>query len=91
MRAIGIRALRQRASAILQQVGRGETFEVTDRGRPVARIVPLGSESVLEQLRAAGDVSHVTGSLDDLPAPPRRPPGTPSASETLARRRADER
>jgi prevent-host-death family protein len=91
MKAIGIRELRQRASAVLRQVANGETFEVTDRGRAVARLGPPGNESVVEQLRGAGDVSDVTGSLDELGPPPRRPPGTPPVSEILARRRADER
>ncbi len=91
MKTIGIRALRQRASAVLRQVANGETFEVTDRGRPVARLIPTGTASFLEMLRGAGDVSEVTGSLDELAPPPRRPPGTPRVSDILARRRADER
>lgn len=91
MKTIGIRQLRQNASAVVRQVANGETFEVTDRGRPVARLVPPGEESVLEQLRASGDVSVVTGSFDDLPAPPRRAPGAPALSRLLAQRRADER
>jgi len=91
MGTIGIRQLRQNASAVLRQVANGETFEVTDRGRTVARLVPSGEDSPLERLRAAGDVSIASGSLDDLPPPPRRAPGTPSLSAILEQRRANER
>ncbi len=41
MRSIGIRELRQQASKHLRDVERGETIEVTDRGRPVALLVPI--------------------------------------------------
>ena len=36
MDRVGVRELRRQASAILRRVAEGETFEVTDRGRPVA-------------------------------------------------------
>jgi prevent-host-death family protein len=41
MQRIGIRELRQHASRYLALVSRGEQFEVTDRGRPVALLVPV--------------------------------------------------
>lgn len=41
MDRIGVRELRQNASRYLERVQRGETLEVTDRGRPVARLVPI--------------------------------------------------
>lgn len=41
MHSVGIRALKQNASAVIARVANGESIEVTDRGRPVARIVPL--------------------------------------------------
>lgn len=42
MHAVGIRELKQRASDILRRVrDRGETIEVTYRGRTIARLVPL--------------------------------------------------
>ncbi|MBK5222111.1 MAG: type II toxin-antitoxin system Phd/YefM family antitoxin [Acidimicrobiia bacterium] len=45
MERIGIRELRQNASRYLARVRAGETIEVTDRGRPVARLVPVIEES----------------------------------------------
>lgn len=44
MERIGVRELRQQASRYLARVATGETFEVTDRGRPVAHLVPVPSE-----------------------------------------------
>src|SRR2546421_12753987 len=41
MQQIGVRELRQQASRYLKRVQAGEAFEVTDNGRPVARLVPL--------------------------------------------------
>ena len=40
MERIGLRELRQNASRYIARVARGETVEVTQRGRLVARIVP---------------------------------------------------
>ncbi len=40
-RRIGIRELREDLSLALRRVRRGQVLEVTDRGAPVARIVPV--------------------------------------------------
>ena len=63
---IGIRELRQNLSRALKRVRGGETIEVTDRGRPVARIVPvMPSMPGLEQLIETGRVRppRATGPL----------------------------
>jgi prevent-host-death family protein len=50
MRSIGVRELRQNASKYLRDVKRGETVEVTERGEPVARLVPVpGKESTVDR------------------------------------------
>jgi prevent-host-death family protein len=41
MQQIAVRDLRQQASRYLKRVQAGEAFEVTDNGRPVARLVPI--------------------------------------------------
>ncbi|MBA2426827.1 MAG: type II toxin-antitoxin system prevent-host-death family antitoxin [Actinobacteria bacterium] len=48
MRSIGIRELRQRASEYLRLVESGETVEVTDRGRPIAMLVPIPADDALD-------------------------------------------
>jgi prevent-host-death family protein len=40
MRSAGIREARQNLTAILDEVRKGREVIITDRGRPVARIVP---------------------------------------------------
>jgi prevent-host-death family protein len=87
---VGVRELRQRASELLRLVERGETVEITDRGRPVALLTPLPGGSPLEQLRAAGDVEPASAVLADLPLP-LAPTGAELPSHTLARLRRDER
>lgn len=90
MVTVGVRELRQRASELLRRVERGETIEITDRGRPVAMLAPLPEGSALERLRLAGEIDAARGSLDDLPAP-LAPQADEPASRVLARLRADER
>jgi prevent-host-death family protein len=90
MEKVGIRQLRQNATAVLRRVAAGAVVEVTDRGRAVARIVPMHEESRLEQLLAEGRVSGATGDLLDVKPIPRKA-GQPLLSEILAEMRADER
>jgi prevent-host-death family protein len=55
MERIGVRELRQHASRYLARVANGEAIEVTDRGRPVARLVPVPSgETALAELLSSG-------------------------------------
>jgi prevent-host-death family protein len=91
MRAIGIRELRQHASRYLRAVQRGETIEVTDRGHPIARLVPIPRGGGLEELAASGRLVLATDDALDL-GPPLQPAlGKALPSEVLAEARADER
>ena len=90
MEKVGIRDLRQNASAVLRRVAAGEIVEVTDRGRAVARIVPIHQASGLEQLQAEGRVSGAIGDLLDVKPIPRIA-GKPLLSSILSDMRADER
>ena len=90
MDSIGIRELRQRASEFLRRVEAGETFEVTDRGRPVALLSPIPDVSPLERLRAAGDIDSAVR-RGPLPDPMEPDPGQELPSSVLSRLRADER
>lgn len=55
MERIGVRELRQHASRYLARVASGETLEVADRGRPVALLVPVGSDE-WQALLASGRI-----------------------------------
>ncbi len=89
MESVGVRELRQHASRVLDRVKNGETIEVTEYGRPVARIVPLG-HTPWQTMVASGAVSppSLPGTiLDEIPVDD----GGPSLSEELARLREHER
>jgi prevent-host-death family protein len=76
---VGVRELRQNLSVYLRQILDGHTFEVTDRGRPVALLVPLPTASTpLQRLIASGRASAPKGDLLDLGLPP----GSSSAGST---------
>jgi len=90
MRRIGIRELRQNASEYVRAAEGGETIEVTDRGRPVARLAPLPKgDSILDRLIAEGRATPAQGDLLDLGPPLRRLPGERSMSEILDEQRED--
>ncbi len=48
MDRIGVRELRQNASRYLARVAKGEVIEVTDRGKPIARLVPIAKDPIQE-------------------------------------------
>lgn len=88
---IGVRELRQNASAYLARVRAGETIEVTDRGVPVALLVPVSADPYAH-LVATGAVvpaGSPDGWRERVPVVPARD-GEPSPSELLARMREDE-
>ncbi len=90
MQRVGIRELRQNAGAVIRRAASGETIEVTEHGRPVARIVPLRGGSVLDQMIAEGRATGTRGDLLDLkPLAPIA--GKPLLSEILAEMRNYER
>jgi prevent-host-death family protein len=91
MEQIGIRELQQHASGVLRRVRAGAGIEVTERGHPIAVLIPQRGGSALEVLRAAGRVTPAEGDLLDLGPPPLRPRAKGSASGRLRRMRAAER
>ena len=91
MRRIGVRELRQQASKYLRQVESGETIEVTDRGRPVALLIPVPVAGAIERLAAGGRLVTADGDLFALGEPLEPLPDAPLPSEALAASRAIER
>jgi prevent-host-death family protein len=88
MERIGLRELRQHASRYIARVARGETVEVTQRGRLVARIVPAGGDT-WEDLILRGEVLPAESAgdlLDEAPVDYGF-----DASAALQQLRADER
>jgi prevent-host-death family protein len=54
---VGVRELRNHLSRYLDQVREGTEIVVTDRGRAVARVLPVGGERILDRLIAEGVVT----------------------------------
>ena len=78
MRAVGIKALKDRLSEYLRIVASGETVLVTDRDRVVAELIPprggrglLAADSVLADAVRQGWITPPVGAMDS--EPPRRP------------------
>ncbi len=66
---VGIRDLRDGLSRHLASVVEGNRIVVTDHGKPIAQIVPLGHSPRLEQLMKEGRVTAAKA--------PKRDPGEP--------------
>jgi prevent-host-death family protein len=91
MERIGVRELNQNTSQVLARVSGGETIEITDRGRLVARLVPVGDESsTLTRLVASGRAAAPTGP-GPVPLPPQLGDPAVSAASELAAMRDEER
>ena len=90
---VGIRELKRRTHALIRRVAKGECVEVTDSGRPVARLVPVRS-SPWEQLVAEGRATPARRDLlaimDELGLPLPAPAGPPSLPAVLAEMREEE-
>lgn len=86
MDTVGIRELRQNASGVVARVKAGESVIISDRGRPVARMVPLSTTRYADLIEE-GRVREASGSVRSLP-----PAQTVSGlSETLSAQRDEER
>jgi prevent-host-death family protein len=68
---VGVRELKARLSAYLAAVQQGKEVVVTDRGRPVARIVPVdaGAEAHRARLIAEGRVIPARSKVRAIPQP----------------------
>ena len=85
---VGVRELRQNLSVYLRRVKTGESLEVTERGRPVALLVPLTQgASPLRRLIEAGRAAVPEHDLANL-APPRGEP-TRELSQALEEERSE--
>ncbi|MGQ0624536.1 MAG: type II toxin-antitoxin system prevent-host-death family antitoxin [Sporichthyaceae bacterium] len=87
---VGIRALQQNASAVVSRAAAGEIVEVTDRGRPVAQLVPLARET-LALLVSAGLARPARRRIRDLPPPIQPPQGAAPLGRLLQESREHER
>ena len=92
---VGIRELKDNTSAVIRRVVAGETIQVTDRGRAVARIVPLRDDGdwwdrMTDEGRLIPARHDLIEVLRQSPPPPLMP-GERSPFDVLMELRADER
>lgn len=74
MKSISVLEFRQRAKAILSAVEKGQRVVLTYRGKPVARLEPIGQEAVdsddpfyrLNELAAKNGKSLTNSEMDQL-------------------------
>jgi prevent-host-death family protein len=89
---VGLRELRHNTSEVLARVRRGETVDVTEYGRLIARIVPVEEREpapVLDRLAAEG---RLRSAVRPGYRPRMRPStGTDQLGDTLAALRDEER
>jgi prevent-host-death family protein len=90
---VGVRELRQNLSVYLRRVERGETLDVTEHGRLVARLgpAPAAEMSALNKLIAEGRATPASRSIADLADAVQLTSGTVTVSDELRRMREDER
>jgi prevent-host-death family protein len=85
MTEAGIRELRDHLSRYLERVRDGEELTVTDRGRPIARLVSVDRASTFERLVAEGLVERAASR--DRARPRTRVTATGPVSELVAEQR----
>jgi prevent-host-death family protein len=68
MSTVGIRALKQNASAVVAEAVAGETVTITDRGRPVAQLIAIPA-SRLQSLIDLGRARVGRHDITEIPVP----------------------
>lgn len=92
MLRIGVRDLNQHTSRYLSRVKTGDTVEITEHGRLIARLVPVDPEDdLLERLVAEGEAEPPTAEFNSLATLPPLPPDGVDVAAGLAAAREEER
>jgi prevent-host-death family protein len=89
---VGLRDLRHHTSEVLARVRHGETIDVTEHGRLIARIVPVGDREPTPVLARLVETGRATLARRPGYRPTMRPgDGTGRLSEAVAELRDEER
>jgi prevent-host-death family protein len=86
---IGIKELKAHLSAHLARVKAGDTVVITDRGKPVAKLVPAAAQDVpaaVARLLASGEANW-----SGEPLPPFEPIALTAGAKTIAQMIAEDR
>ena len=89
---VGVRELRQNLSVYLRRVKEGESLEVTEQGRPVARLIPLSADGQgrLAEMIEDGGARGAKGDILDR-SPLELGPGPSVVDVVIEMRDEDER
>jgi len=87
---VGVRELRQEASGILRQVKAGECIEITEHGRPIARIVPIGPSLYEEAINSGLIIAPTISGAEPMPRLIKAASGL-NSTDVLMEMRAEER
>jgi prevent-host-death family protein len=69
VRSVGVRELKEHASRILREIqDRGETVQITNRGKVVARLVPESTRLVRQRTLTADERANIAATLVDIDA-----------------------
>jgi prevent-host-death family protein len=85
---IGIREIRQDASTILARVEEGEDFIITNRGVPIARLLPINVDDndLIKEMIANGEIVEAEGNLWELPLPTFKVKGKSATQQLIEER-----
>jgi prevent-host-death family protein len=89
MEQIPIRTLNQHTGDVLARVEKGEILEVTNRGRPIARIVPIASDTMADLVASGVVVPPTISGPMPMPMVPAEPGS--EAGELISALRDEER
>jgi prevent-host-death family protein len=91
-RSVGLRDLRHHTSEVMARVRRGETVDVTEHGRLIARIVPVAERAPVPVLERLADSGRVVLARRPGYRPRMRPgDGTDKLADAVAAMRDEER
>jgi prevent-host-death family protein len=92
MAAVSVTELNQQTAKVLERVKRGESLEVTEHGRPIARIVPtLANAPIIDRLVSEGRAIASTSTEALFATVPLAPADAPTLTDALRRARGVER
>jgi prevent-host-death family protein len=82
-KTVGLRELGQNVSQVLAVVKEGRSLVVTEHGRPIAEIVPIGNGASFEDRIRSGEITPARGDIMELLAQPIPSVEGMTASEAL--------
>jgi prevent-host-death family protein len=85
---VPLRELNQHTAQVLARVEHGEILEITSRGRPIARIVPIAADSMADLVAAGSAVPPTVRGPFQMPTVAE---GDVEAGELLSALRDEER